>query len=277
MARIKKPSSFYTTLSTTIVLVLISLFLLLYFHTNNITNIVKENINILVELEDNLPQGAIDDLKSKLANNPNIIPSSVAFVSKESALKIMSKDIEGLDIDENPFKNIIEFNIKSANYSDATVQQLKTDLNLEKGVIGIYHENESLEDIKSNIQRISLGILVLAVVFIVLALSIIFNTIRLTLLNDKKLIKTMQMVGANPSFIKKPYLREVFFVSVQAALITVVIIGGLIGYLVYSQNIFGEVIQWPYVLVSVALAFLSAFFILILTSNSTINSFLAKE
>ena len=63
MAQKSKPTSFYATVSTSIVLVLISLFLLLYLHSGNITNLVKEQINILVELEENLPQPEITSLQ----------------------------------------------------------------------------------------------------------------------------------------------------------------------------------------------------------------------
>ena len=47
MSKNSRPTQFYATVSTSIVLVLISLFLLMFFHSSNITNIVKENINIL--------------------------------------------------------------------------------------------------------------------------------------------------------------------------------------------------------------------------------------
>lgn len=277
MGQNNKPSNFYTTLSTTIVLVLIALFLMLYFHTNNITNIVKENINILVELEDNLPQSAITNLKNQIASNPAVIANSVTFVSKEEALKMMSKDIVGLDTGENPFNNIIQFNIKSKSYSDDTIEKIKSQINFEKGVIGMYYENESIDNIKSNLHKISLGLLVLAFTFIILSLSIIFNTTRLTLLNDKKQIKTMQMVGAQNWFIKRPYLQHAFSTAVKSTLITSVLVAALCLWLMKSGNIFGEIIQWIYVGLSLFITFISAFFILILTSNATLNAFLSKE
>lgn len=56
MAGFKRPTTFYATVSITIVLVLVGLFLTLFFHTGNITNILKQNINILVEVQDVMPE-----------------------------------------------------------------------------------------------------------------------------------------------------------------------------------------------------------------------------
>ena len=48
----KKASINYAVFSSTIVLILLGLFLLLFLHINSITNILKEKINVLVELND---------------------------------------------------------------------------------------------------------------------------------------------------------------------------------------------------------------------------------
>ena len=50
MSKTNKPTQFYATVSTSIVLILVSIFLLIFLHSGNITNIVKQNINILIDL-----------------------------------------------------------------------------------------------------------------------------------------------------------------------------------------------------------------------------------
>jgi cell division transport system permease protein len=278
MSKSRKPTQFYATMSTSIVLVLISLFLLIFFHSNNITNIVKENINILVELEDRLPSGEIENLKRIISGYEGVIPSSVEYLTKESALEIMSKELNITQTsEENPFKDIIKFNLHHDSYSEKVIQGVKSKIELEKGVIGMYYENDSVDLVKTNLDKVSLGILVLAFCFIILAMAIIFNTIQLTLYSDIKEIKTMQMVGADNSFIKKPYLKAAFWLSTKAVTTVVIFIAILSLYMIRSSSIFAEIIQWEFVGLTILISFLVGFFIQFTTTNTIINRFLKKE
>ena len=48
-----KPSHIYSSLSMAIVMFLLGLFFLLVLHAHNLTNIIKEQMNIVVELKEN--------------------------------------------------------------------------------------------------------------------------------------------------------------------------------------------------------------------------------
>ncbi len=277
MSKNSKPSHFYATISTSIVLVLISLFLLMFFHSSNITNIVTENINILVELEDKLPAGQIDQLRKVLINQPGVIAESVVFVDMNEAQKMMTGDmVLSSPDDENPFRDIIKFNLRHDAYSDQNIKDIKTQIELEKGVSGLFHENESINAVKANLERISMGILILAICFVVLALAIIFNTVKLTLHADAKIVKTMQMVGAEKSFIKKPYLRSALNIVLRASLAVLIFITALCSVLIQSNSVFAEIIQWEYVALTIVISFISAFIIQFGATNSIINNYLRQ-
>ncbi|MBC7885342.1 MAG: hypothetical protein H7X99_07695 [Saprospiraceae bacterium] len=278
MTKNQKPTQFYATMSTSIVLILISLFLLIFFHSNNITNIVKENINILVELEENRPTGEIEQLKKIISGYKGVVPASVTYIPKEDALTLMSKELNISQVaEDNPFKDLIKFNLSNEYYSEEMIKVIKSKIELEKGVFGLYYESDSVDLVKSNLQKVSLGILILALCFVILALAIIFNTVKLTLYSDIKQIKTMQMVGAENSFIKKPYLRSSFLISTKATLAVVIFISLLCIYLIQSQSVFAEIIKWKYVLLTVGISFIGAFVIQFFTTNSIINKFLQRE
>ncbi len=278
MASKSRPTQFYATLSTSIVLVLISLFLLIFFHSTNITNIVKENINILVELEDDLPSGQVEHIKTYISSLEGVMPGSVRFVSKDEAMKMMSRDLNlGEMKEDNPFKDLISFNLNSMSYTDTRIAEIKSKTELEKGVIGLYYENESVDLIRTNLERVSLAILLLALCFVVLALAIIFNTVKLTLYADMKQIRTMKMVGAGRSFIKKPYLQDAFTMTVKSVVAVAVIIVALCFAIVKSGTVFAEIIQWKYVILTVLIGFVSALAIQMLTTNAIIDRFLKSE
>ncbi len=123
----------------------------------------------------------------------------------------------------------------------------------------------------------SLGILILAFCFIVLAIAIIFNTIQLTLYSDIKEIRTMQMVGAENSFIKKPYIKSAFLMALKSTLIVIIIIAIATTYLIYTQNVVTEIIQIRYVLLTFAITGIIAFIMQFYTTNLIINRFLKRE
>lgn len=276
MAQKNKPTQFYATLSTSIVLVLIAVFLLVFFHADNIENIVKENVNILVELNDNIPTGQKNHIKKTIEDYPEVINTSIELVDKNEAIKLMGENNVLMVLDENPFKDIIKFNIKNEYYNEKVLAKLKNNLELEKGVLGVYHESESLNMIKSNLNKISLGILVLALCFVVLAMAIIFNTIRLTLHNDIKEIQTMQMVGAQSFFIKKPYMRLAFSMSVKAFITVFIVLGVILAYLINAGGVLSEIIKWEYFLITLFLSFLLGLLMQMWGTNTIINKFLKQ-
>jgi len=87
----------------------------------------------------------------------------------------------------------------------------------------------------------------------------------------------MQMVGADNGFIKRPYLRAAFWLSAKAVLAVVVFVSGLCIYLIQSNSVFSEIIQWEYVALTILISFFAAFLIQFLTTNMIINQFLRRE
>jgi len=260
------------------VLVLISLFLLLYLHSGNITNLVKEQINILVELEDNLPQPEITSLQRKIAGFEGVRPESIEYISKSQALQQMSGEFSLAESGiENPFRDVLKFNVKSTYYEEDYIRKVKAQLELEKGVAGIYHENENISSVKSNLDSFSFGILILALCFVVLAMAIIYNTIRLTLYGDMKEIKTMKMVGASNSFIKGPYLRNAFLMAFKSMIAVIVFVALLCIYILQSNSVFSDIIDWLYIVFAILISFIIALLLQMATTNATLNTFLKKE
>jgi cell division transport system permease protein len=247
--RPKKDTGFYSTISIAIVLFLMCIYGLLFLHATNISNLIKEKINIIVELSDELTKEQ-QDLLISIINKKEIVKSnSVQYLPKESAMEFMKDYISDADLDSGslPFKDVITFNIKSEMYEDQMILQLSNELRKENGVVGVYAENETVALVKNSIQKISFISLSVGFIFIILALAIIYNTIKLRLHADRHEIKTMQLVGATRVFIAKPYLKEAFSIAWNAFLIVASLVGVVILALVFNVEFFKEIINWMYV------------------------------
>jgi cell division transport system permease protein len=93
----------------------------------------------------------------------------------------------------------------------------------------------NLDDI---IRKISLTLLVVAIVTSVLVIILIDNTIRLAMFSNRFLIKTMQMVGATRWFIAKPMdLRAL----INGAISGLIAIGGILGVIFISEKFLPDI------------------------------------
>jgi len=275
MSKIQRPTYFYATVSVSIVLILIALFLTLFFHANNITNIIKQQINILVEVQDILPNAEVENLKSIIKNFDGVIVESVEFYDKEQAMEFMSKELAEMSNEiENPFKNIIKFNLIADKYNESYIKELKAKLEMEKGVIGLYYENESIDLVRTNLTSLSYIILALAIIFVILALAIIYNTMRLSLYADEKNIRTMQIVGAENSFIRKPYLKSAIKMSLIGTFMAGLVLGSIYYFGQSYNELMREIFEIKFFILTLIVCFVMAIAINLGSTTFILSNFL---
>ena len=98
----------------------------------------------------------------------------------------------------------------------------------------VYYQKSLLYLINENVRKISLFLLVISSFLFLIALTIINNTIRLSIYSKRFIIRTMQLVGATKSFIRKPFLVQSAFHGLVASLVAMCLLLGLL-YLTEKQ------------------------------------------
>jgi cell division transport system permease protein len=88
--------------------------------------------------------------------------------------------------------------------------------------------------INENVKKISLFILVISTFLFLIALTIINNTIRLSIYSRRFLIRTMQLVGATHAFIRRPFLVQSAIHGLLAALVAMSLLMGML-YLIEKE------------------------------------------
>ncbi|MBK8700486.1 MAG: hypothetical protein IPN29_13530 [Saprospiraceae bacterium] len=273
-----KSSVIYAILSNTIVLVLIGFFSMLYLHTNGITNLVKEKINILIELnDDEASRSSAKNLMAMIESNSKVVPGSVRFIPKNEADKVL-----GLDISENlrqvgsPFKDIVSFNVKAAHYTEENLGKLKVELKKRPEVFDVFFENVVVENIKSNLRKVSYVVLMLSLVFVFLAVVIIYNTINLSLYADRWEIKTMEIIGARDGFIRQPYLKIAGNIALKSFAISAVVLLLSTAWMYYQLPEMKDILKWYFVGISLAIIFIISLVITITSTMVIVNKYLYK-
>ena len=217
-------------LGVTIVLFFVGVFGWIFLSASGYVKGLKEDVKVVANLQKTVAQKDIDSLMAYISAKP--YTKSVEYVDKETAKKrwLASGEADFSElIDENPLPAAIEFNLKGDYVQKDTLAAIKADLMQRILVVqGVNYPQALVEKMSDTLRWILIGLISLAVVFSILSIILIDNTIRLAMYSNRFLIKTMQMVGATTGFISKPMNIRAIINGAISAIIAISIIFGII-------------------------------------------------
>ncbi len=266
---VHKPNYFYTIVSVTLVLFLLGLFGILVVQGQQMLRLLQEQVEIIVELKEESTPEQLDSLKTHLAATEYFKASSTKFINKAEGAAMMQKefgqDFGKLDM-ANPLYDVLIFNVKSDWMDADSMSLVKEDLKQIPYVNDVYYQESVTESIASNLKKISIWIFGLGLFFILVAVALILNTVRLALYSNRFLIKNMELVGASWGFISKPYLKRSFWQGLLCGLLAVIGLSSLLYLIFRDVPDMHSAINFP----GVAVVFLALFvlgFLIMLTST----------
>ncbi len=219
------------TVIISIVLFLFGFFGIFFISSNSIANSFKENFSISIFFKENAKNIEIIQLQNELLMSSYI--EKLKYISKDDALLIM-KDEYGQDFIKelgfNPLLNSIDINLKSEFVESKSLDSISAIISKKKYVDEITYDKNLINTINNNIKRISFWLIPSIVILLLITFLIINSSIRLSIYSNRQLIKTMQLVGATKSFIRKPFIKTNIFLSLISSLISITMIISLIYY-----------------------------------------------
>ena len=220
-----KTSSVTVIVSLSLVLFLLALVGWVFINARLIVNHVKENVGFQVYLKEDAPQPEIDKLKKTIDAATYI--KSATYKSKEEAAEEMKKKT-GDDfvtfLGFNPLPSSINANIKAEYANPDSLAWIEKEIASEKIVREVVYQKIIVENINKNTQKISAIILFFSLILIVIAVALINNTIRLSIYAKRFLIRTMYLVGATQSFIRKPFILSGIINGVIAGIVADILV-----------------------------------------------------
>ena len=231
-------SYFSVTLSIALVLFLLGTLGLLVINTKKLTDYFKEQVAITVFFKDSAKEVEMDQIRKNLVLAP--YTKSAIFVSKEEAAKQHSAEIGENFMDflgYNPLKNSIDIYLKADFVSPVQIDSIASEIKSQSIVEEVNYDRPTISLLTENAKRIGLGILIAAAVFTLIAVLLINSSIRLSIYSKRFIIKTMQMVGATKSFIRKPFILTNLRLGIIGGILA---LGGITGLLYYLNLNFPE-------------------------------------
>lgn len=223
-------------ISTSLVLILLGVIVFSVQTAHNLSSYVKENITVTMLLGEDMTNAEATQLCSKLKKKHFI--SKVNYISREQALKEQTEAM-GSDPSEflgvNPFVASIELNLKSDYANSDSLKWISQALTQNSKVTEVTYQQDLMDSVNRNLQKVSLVLLVLAVLLTFVSFSLIRNTVSLSVYSKRFSIHTMKLVGASWSFIRGPFLARAAFAGILAALIADAVLAGCV-YMLYNYE-----------------------------------------
>ncbi|MDR2907772.1 MAG: permease-like cell division protein FtsX [Bacteroidales bacterium] len=221
-----------SVISITLVLFLLGIQGLILIHAQKLSRYVREHITMTIVLKD----GAKDADVARLQKQLDFLSAvkSTTFISKEQAATQLTEELgeEFVDfIGYNPLSASIELNLHADYANNDSMTVLEQQFLQLQDVQEVYYQKNLVEIINDNVRRISTGLLSMSAIILLIAITLINNTIRLSVYSKRLLIKTMQLVGATQGFIRKPFIRRGILQGLIGAGISSVGVGLTLSYL----------------------------------------------
>lgn len=223
--------------STTLSLFIVGLFGIILIQASSLTKMIRENIEIQVFLDKNLPEKQLNDLRKNLSARPFVLAKGdsiqLRFISNKEAADTFIKNT-GEDftkfLEDNPLRDSYVFSVAEEFQSSAQLEGIAKDLETLPGVFEVSYMTDLVDSINKNLIKITLVMGGFIVILIITVIMLINNTIRLALFSQRFLIRSMQLVGATRGFIRKPFLARAFAFGVAAGMLASAILFGLLEY-----------------------------------------------
>lgn len=214
-------SYFTSVVSITLVLFLLGLIGALSLNSKKLSDYVKENIGFSVYLHDYVREVDVLNLQKTLDGKTYV--RETVYITKEQAAEDFQEEL-GEDFVEflgyNPLPSSIDLKLDASYANPDSIAMIEEEIRLFDQVSEVAYQKDLVYAINNNIQKISLGILSFCILLFLISVTLINNTIRLSVYSKRFIIRTMQLVGAHPNYIRRPFLIKGTIQGIIAALLS---------------------------------------------------------
>ena len=258
-----------SAISISMVLFMFGTLALISINAGRLTDYVRESIGFTLVLNDDVKKVDVMRLQKVLSTAEYV--KSTRFIDKEEAAanlkKELGEDFTGF-LGYNPLFSSIDIKL-TARYTNSDSLPIIEKKFIEfPEVKEVYYHKNLLSVINRNVNKISIILLIVSALMTFIFIALINNTIRISIYSERFTINTMQLVGANRSFIRKPFLRQSIFLGIYGAIIANIILltivfaykkelNGILGF--YDLTVVGTVFLFV-ILLGLLISYLSTFF-----------------
>lgn len=225
-------SYFSVVLSIFLMLFLLGILGLFVINSKSLSDDFKEDITMTVFFKDEAPDSTMAAFREELKTA--VWAKDFRYVPKEEAAKEHQKVI-GEDFMEflgiNPLLNSFDIHLRANYVVNDSIEKIQSRLRENEMISDAAYDKQLVTLVNDNIEKVSMWILIVSGVLALVAVLLINSSMRLSIHSNRFIIKTMQMVGATKSFIRRPFIWKSIRLGIIGAVLAVCALIGLLYYL----------------------------------------------
>ena len=204
-----KLTVFSAVFSVFLTMLIIGSLLIVRKNTNKLIYYLRTKYKIEVFFEADLAKEAALDVVNKIDSFPGV--RNTPFIDRENATKIFEKQFGEniLDyIQRNPLPMSCVINLNRTGEDELDIMPIVTRIESLSGIDNIEHQGKLIQRIEGFNNRFTRILFFVCIGIMLITISIISNTIKLTIYAKKDLIQDLHIIGATNTFVKVPFLIE---------------------------------------------------------------------
>ena len=224
-------AKFTTTLSIALVLFVIGLMAVGGLTTVRLTEVLREQFTVTIEISERAPKG----YGAKLANSLNAQPyaKNATYISADSALTVLTAQLgENPEsfLGYNPLLPSVELQLTSTYAVNDSIEPIVARLKAQGGpnIASVDYNKSLVEVVNHNLRKAFLVLALVIGLLLLICMSLIGNAVRMAMYADRFLINTMQLVGATNWFIRRPLIRQNVVCGLIASVVALMAIAALL-------------------------------------------------
>jgi cell division transport system permease protein len=204
-----KLSTAISIITISISLLLLGVFAVITINTSRFIDSFRDQVEMEAFLQEPITRDSVADIIRVVTEIPGV--SQVIYISKDEAAQIFKQQF-GEDIhsvlDFNPLPPSLKIFLEEGYRTAVRADEVHKKVTATKGIESVIYRKALLEFIDqkaATLHNITLG---LGILISLSAIFLVSNTIRLAIYAKRRLLRTMELVGATPAFIRLPFLLE---------------------------------------------------------------------
>ena len=237
--------------TTAFTLVCFGVFLLLYLNIKNLTGTFQSDVEVIVYLDPEASEQVVSLVQKRLRTEPAAV--ALTFVSKEQALREFSEQfpdesllLEGME--GNPLPASLVVNLFPRFLDTESLGAFAERVKQLPGVTHVAYSQDWVDTLTLVVSYFELGAVVIGTILAVATVTIIANTIRLSLHTRKEEIEILRLIGATGVFIAIPYVIEGMILGAVGGGLSLALLKGVFEFFRLELNASGWFVGMEHIL-----------------------------
>lgn len=209
-----------SAISISMVLLMLGTLAFLLINAEKLSDYVREKIGFTLVLQDDLKE--VDIIRLQKVLNSTDFVKTTEYIDKEEAASQLAEEL-GEDftgfLGYNPLFSSINVKLMASFTNNNSLTIIEKEFLEYPEVKEVYYQKDLVTVINQNVNKISIILLVVSALLAFIFVTLINNTIRVSIYSERFTINTMQLVGATRSFIRKPFTLRGIYLGIYGAVI----------------------------------------------------------